>query len=250
MRPHHFVFSSSALIHPQRYSGAGSPRSLHGIGFSLITSSNPVSLVLPRVHDQALRPRCLLGLCPILLCLSFLFWVLIHSAECSIATGGLTLLPGRSVIDPIVTNSSRGDPFLQLSLGDNNARKARNEACATSAQRLGSLDGACETGGEQVGFMARSWESFCEHVCFLIRGGAVVKLDYASLDELAYQVVPDVDVLRPAVYSRAVGEVDRSLVVAVQARLWLTRSQLFQHPPQPDRFLCRLADSNILGLGR
>jgi len=148
-----------------------SSSTLFGCGEPSISSRNrilldyiedPVSLVLPRVHDEALRPRCLLGLCPILLCLSFLFWVLIHSAECSIATGGLTLLPGRSVIDPIVTNSSRGDPFLQLSLGDNNARKARNEACATSAQRLGSLDGACETGGEQVGFMARSWESFCD----------------------------------------------------------------------------------------
>ncbi len=43
--------------------------------------------------------------------------------------------------------------------------------------------------------MARSWESFCEHICFLIRGRDVVKLDYASLDKLSYQVVPDVDVL-------------------------------------------------------
>ncbi len=98
--------------------------------------------------------------------------------------------------------------------------------------------------------MARSWESFCKHICFLIRGRDVVKLDYASLDKLSYQVVPDVDVLRPAVYSGPVGEVDRSLVIAGQAGLWLTTSQLFQHPLQPDRFLCRLADGNILGFGR
>ncbi len=139
---------------------------------------------------------------------------------------------------------------IQLSPGDNDVRIARDEACATSAQLLGSLDGACRTESEQVGFMARSWESFCEHICFLIHGRDVVKLDYASLDEFAYQVVPDVDVLRPDVYSGAAGEVDRSLVVAVQAGLWLTRSQLFQYPPQPDRFLCRLADGNILGFGR
>jgi len=126
---------------------------------------------------------------------------------------------------------------IQLSPGDNDVRIARDEACATSAQLLGSLDGACRTESEQVGFMARSWESFCEHICFLIHGRDVVKLDYPSLDEFAYQVVPDVDVLRPDVYSGAAGEVDRSLVVAVQAGLWLTRSQLFQYPPQPDRFL-------------
>ncbi|CAK5263378.1 unnamed protein product, partial [Mycena citricolor] len=92
----------------------------------------------------------------------------------------------------------------------------------------------------------------CQRLCERVGDHRIsrhmVKLDIASFDGFSYEVIADVDVLRPPIMNWIYCHKDSALVINTKRRGWQVISELSQQSADPGNLARSIAQSRVFGL--